>query len=93
MRTTRINTFIAKDGMVNELHEFLVSIISVITQLPGCESCHLLRRQDNAHELVIIESWTSVAAHQAAAQAIPPEKIAMVMPLLSQPPSGAYYMA
>jgi quinol monooxygenase YgiN len=93
MRTTRINTFIAKDGMANELHEFLTSIISVITQLPGCESCNVLHRQDDAHELVIIETWTSVAAHQAAAQTIPPEKIAMLMPLLSKPPSGAYYLA
>ena len=91
MSITRINRFQAKQGMVEELHAFLQSIISMVLQAPGCESCKLLRNQEDAHELVIIEEWASVAAHQAAAKNIPPEKIAAVMPMLANPPSGAYY--
>jgi quinol monooxygenase YgiN len=91
MSITRINRFHAKQGMVDQLHAFLQSIISMVLQAPGCESCKLLRNQEDAHELVIIEEWASVAAHQAAAKNIAPEKIAAVMPMLANPPSGAYY--
>lgn len=73
MSTTRINTFHAKDGMANNLREFLISIIPIIEQSQGCESCRLLQGQDDANEFVVIEVWASVAAHQASVKNIPPE--------------------
>jgi len=91
MSVTRINTFRAKEGLSNNLREFLVSIIPLIEQSPGCQSCQLLQHHDNVNEFVIIEVWTSVAAHQASVKNIPPEKFAVVMPLLAGPPSGSYY--
>jgi hypothetical protein len=35
--------------------------------------------------------WDDIASHQAAAAAIPPEKLAEVRPLLAEPPKGRYY--
>lgn len=95
MSTTRINTFRAKDGMAGNLREFLISIISLIEQSQGCESCQLLQSQDsaNANEFVVIEVWASVSAHQALVKNIPPEKLGVVMPMLVSPPSGSYYAA
>ena len=93
MSITRVNTFRAKDGMANSLREFLISIIPLIEQSRGCESCQLLRSQDNANEFVVIEVWASVTAHQASVKNIPPEKFGVVMPMLVSPPSGSYYAA
>ena len=93
MSTTRINTFHAKDGMADNLREFLISIIPIIEQSQGCESCQLLQGQDNANEFVVIEVWTSVTAHQTSVKNIPPEKLGVVMPMLASPPSGSYYAA
>jgi quinol monooxygenase YgiN len=91
MSITRITRFQAKPGMVDQLRAFLQTVISMVLQAPGCETCRLLHNQEHDHELVIIEEWVSVAAHQAAAKNIPSEKIAEVMPMLANPPSGAYY--
>ena len=93
MSATRINTFLAKDGMADSLREFLISIIPLIEQSQGCESCQLLQSQDNANEFVIIEVWASVSAHQASVKNIPPEKFGVVMPMLASPPSSSYYTA
>lgn len=91
MNITRINKFEAKDGMGGKLHAFLTSIVPLIEQAPGCESCKLLRSQENANQFLIIEVWASVAAHQASVKNIPPEKLSVVMPMLANPPSGSYY--
>jgi quinol monooxygenase YgiN len=93
MSTTRINTFRAKDGMASNLREFLISIIPLIEQSQGCESCQLLQSQDNTNEFVVIEVWASVSAHQASVKNIPPEKLGVVMPMLASQPSGSYYTA
>jgi quinol monooxygenase YgiN len=57
----------------------------------GCLSCRLLRRVANPAHLAIIDEWESIEAHQNAAKAIPPEKMAQAMTLFARPPSGAYY--
>jgi len=93
MSTTRINTFRAKDGSASELREFLISIIPLIKQSEGGESCQRLQSQDDANEFVVIEVWTSVSAHQASVKNIPPEKFGVVMPMLAIPPRGSYYAA
>ncbi|MDB5800514.1 MAG: hypothetical protein JWL63_1453 [Rhodocyclales bacterium] len=91
MSITRINNFEAKPGQADRLGEFLVSIVPLIEQSQGCESCQLLRSQENFNAFAIIEIWMSVAAHQASVKQIPPEKIAAVMPMLATPPTGTYY--
>jgi quinol monooxygenase YgiN len=93
MSTTRISTFLAKDGMASNLREFLISIIPLIEESRGCESCQVLQSQDDANEFVVIEIWDSAAAHQASVKSIPPEKLAFVMAMLASPPSGTYYAA
>ncbi len=91
MNITRITTFRAKDGKVNNLREFLVSIIPLIAGSQGCEACQLLQNQGSANEFVVIEVWVSVAAHQASVKNIPAEKFGAVMAMLANPPSGSYY--
>jgi heme oxygenase (mycobilin-producing) len=93
MSITRISKFEAKDGMGDKLHAFLASVISLVEQSPGCESCRVLRSQENSNEFLVVEQWISVAAHQASVKNIPPEKIGAVMPMLARPPSGSYYAA
>jgi hypothetical protein len=39
MSVTRINKFEAKEGVAISLHEFLMSIVPLIEQSQGCESC------------------------------------------------------
>jgi len=93
MTIIRINQFEAKKGLEEELFEFLRSVISTIEKSRGCKSCQLLRSTDNPAQLAIIEEWDSIEDHQAAARAIPPEKMTQAMALFAKPPSGAYYRA
>ncbi|MDB5815398.1 MAG: hypothetical protein JWN23_2515 [Rhodocyclales bacterium] len=91
MSVMRITNFEAKDDMAERLGTLLTSVIPLIEQSPGCESCRLLRSQDNDKSFVMIEAWSSIAEHQASVKQIPPEKIIAAMTLLAAPPSGIYY--
>ena len=91
MTITRINQFEARASREESLHAFLQSVISVIETCPGCLSCRLLRSVDNPACLAIIEEWENIEAHQSAASAIPPEKLAEAAALFARPPAGMYY--
>jgi len=91
MSITRINHFESAEGKADELRQFLQGVITVVQSVDGCLGCKLLQDPDQPRRLAIVEVWDSVAAHQAAAQAIPPEEIAKVMPLLAGSPMGNYY--
>jgi len=91
MSIVRINEFQAAADKATALRQFLRSVINVIERSPGCQGCELLADQEDDTRLAIIETWDSIAAHQAAATQIPPEKIAEVRPLLAEPSKGRYY--
>jgi quinol monooxygenase YgiN len=91
MSVVRINEFHAASNKTTALRDFLRAVIAEIETAPGCQGCELLADQQDNTCLVIVETWDSVAAHQAAADRIPPEKIAEVRPLLAAPPKGHYY--
>jgi heme-degrading monooxygenase HmoA len=93
MSVTRINKYEAKEGMATDLYDFLMSIVPLVEQSQGYTSCQVIQNQEHQNEFVVIEVWDSVFAHQASAKNIPPEKIGVVMPLLTNPPSGSYYAA
>ena len=91
MAIKRINYFHAATGSEQALRAFLQSVISVIKAAEGCQAVELLVDQEDASQLVIVEQWTNVDSHQAAAKLIPPSKLAEVGPLLASPPKGQYY--
>lgn len=91
MPIKRVNHFRAAPGQEEALRVFLQSVLAVIRTAPGCETVELLVNQGDASQLVILEQWTDVASHQAAANLIPPSELAAVAPLLAEPPKGAYY--
>lgn len=91
MSIIRINTFTAKPGAEQQLHEFLSSVIAVIKSSPGCIACTLLQGAEDQAQLAIIETWESISAHQAAASAIPAEQLTHAMAMFAKPPSGIYY--
>ncbi|HET8668832.1 MAG TPA: antibiotic biosynthesis monooxygenase family protein [Terriglobales bacterium] len=91
MAVTRINLFTAKPGSEAQLCQFLDSILPIIRSCEGCHSCRLLLGAEDSSQLAIIEEWESIAAHQAAARAIPQEQIAQASTLFAKPPTGVYY--
>lgn len=91
MTITRINQFEAKASAEEQLYVFLQSVISTIASCPGNISVRLLRGSENPACLAIIEEWDSIASHQAAAKAIPREKLAEAAALFAKPPTGMYY--
>jgi len=91
MAITRINTFEAKPGKAAALREFLTSVISLISDAPGCRSVELLLGADNSGQLAIIEVWDSVAAHQGSVSRIPPHLFKQAQDLFAAPAVGAYY--
>ncbi|MEO7328420.1 MAG: antibiotic biosynthesis monooxygenase family protein [Minicystis sp.] len=91
MAITRINHFEAKPGAEEKLYAFLQSVIETIRGCEGSLSCRLLRSTESPEKLAIIEEWESIESHQAAAKAIPKERMAEAMTLFGKPPSGMYY--
>lgn len=91
MAVTRLNDFHAVPGKEIALRDFLRSVIALVERAPGCLAVELLLdHEDHAH-FVIVERWTDVAAHRAAASRVPVEKMGEVRPLLAESPSGRYY--
>jgi quinol monooxygenase YgiN len=91
MSVTRINEFQAKPGQEEALKAFLEGVVSGIAATAGCASCQLLQALDEPARFVVLEVWSSRAAHQSAAHAIAPDEIAKVMAMLAAPPKGAYF--
>jgi quinol monooxygenase YgiN len=91
MAIVRINEFTAAPGKAADLRAFLASVISVIEDADGCVACELLTDREDDARLVIVETWESVAAHQAAAAKIPPGQMAQFRALVAEPPKGRYY--
>jgi len=91
MAVTRINHFESKPGAEEKLQALLRSVIGIILNCPGVVSCKLLRSVEKHSSFAIIEKWDSIEAHQRAAKAIPPEKMAEAMALFAKPPVGEYY--
>jgi quinol monooxygenase YgiN len=84
MAITRINHFEAKPESAAELRAFLTSVVGVIQSTAGCRSVRLLEALDAPQRLVIVEVWDSVAAHQAAAGAIPAAQLEKATALVAQ---------
>lgn len=91
MPVTRIGEVQAKDGLVDDLRDFLTSILPGIQESEGCESVQLLQGADDPSMFVVIEVWESIEAHQASVKNIPAEKLGEIMPLLATSPSGSYF--
>ena len=91
MSISRIGEIQAKEGLIEELREFLISIMPGIQSSEGCETVQLYQSQDDLSKFMMIEVWDRVESHQASVKNIPPEKLGEIRPLLATSPSGSYY--
>ena len=91
MSISRIGEVQAKEGVADELREFLISIIPGIKSSEGCESVQLYQSQDEPSRFMMIEVWDSIESHQASVKNIPPEKLGEIRPLLATSPRGSYF--
>ena len=91
MSIARIGTFSGKPGQIDELKDFLFSIIPMIQSSPGCESVQLYQSREDPSSFTMIEIWDSIESHQASVKNIPPEKLAGIRPLLGTSPQGSYH--
>ena len=91
MSISRIGEVLGKPEFVNELREFLLSIMPAIRYSAGCESVQLYQSEDDPSKFLMIEVWDSVESHQASVKNIPPEKLGEIRPLLATSPSGSYF--
>lgn len=48
-------------------------------------------REAALRAFLILEAWTDIAAHQAAASQVPPDMYAALKELIAEPPRGRYY--
>jgi len=51
----------------------------------------LLEAQEEPNQLVVVEVWESVEAHQAAVMLVPRDLLERAMGLFAKPARGAYY--
>jgi len=92
MSVSRLGEVQAREGLVDELKEFLLSIMPGIKSSEGCDSVQLYQSHEDPSRFMMIEVWDSVESHQASVKNIPPEKLGEIQPLLASPPSGSYYV-
>jgi quinol monooxygenase YgiN len=83
----------AKPELIEELREFLISILPIIKSSKGCEAVQLFQSQDDPSRFLMLEVWDSVESHQASVKNIPTEKLGEIRPLLATSPSGSYFSA
>jgi quinol monooxygenase YgiN len=91
MSVARIGEVQSREGLTNELKEFLISIMPGIKSSEGCESVQLYQSQDDPSKFMMIEVWDSVESHQASVKNIPAEKLGEIRPLLATSPGGRYF--
>jgi quinol monooxygenase YgiN len=91
MAVTRINEFQGHADHAHALRDFLRSIITLIIDAPGCQSCVLLRDHDDPTRFAIIETWESIEAHRASVSLIPPSLLQEAGTLFAAPARGTYY--
>ena len=91
MSISRIGETQAKPELIEELRDFLISIMPLIKSSQGCESVLLYQNQDDPTKFTMIEVWDSVGSHQASVKNIPPELLAKIRPMLGSVPSGGYF--
>src|SRR5215213_7041983 len=91
MSISRIGEFQAKEGSMEELREFLTSIMPGIKASEGCESVQLYQSQEDPSRFTMIEVWDSIESHQASVRNIPIEKLGEIRQYLASSPSGGYF--
>ena len=91
MSVSRIGEVHAKLESVEELRDFLLSIMPGIKASQGCESVQLYQSEDDPSKFMMIEVWDSVESHQVSVKNIPPEKLGEIQPLLATSPRGSYF--
>ncbi|HEU4746798.1 MAG TPA: antibiotic biosynthesis monooxygenase family protein [Anaerolineales bacterium] len=91
MSISRIGEIQAKEGLQEELREFLISIMPGIQSSEGCETVQLYQSQDDPSKFMMIEVWDSIESHQASVKNIPAEKLGEIRRLLATSPSGSYF--
>lgn len=91
MSVARIGEVQAREGLIDELREFLISIMPGIKSSQGCESVQLCQSQEDPSKFMMIEVWDRVESHQESVKNISAEKLGEIRPLLATSPSGRYY--
>ena len=76
---------------LSQLTIALSDIAPKILNAHGCESCEILTSTEGQEKVVIIEQWTSIEAHQAAARQIDPQDFQKIIGFLKGKPTGRYY--
>ena len=91
MSVSRIGEVQAKPESVEQLRDFLSSIMPGIKASQGCESVQLYQSEEDPSKFLMIEVWDSVESHQASVKNIAPEKLGEIRPLLATSPRGSYF--
>jgi quinol monooxygenase YgiN len=91
MAITRINRFQAHKEHAQALRDLLESFVPMIRDSDGCLDCQVLQNLDEPAQIVVIEIWESVEAHQASVKNIPPDALQKAINLIARPPESAYY--
>jgi len=91
MSVSRIGEFTGKPAQIDELKDFLLSIMPIMKSSQGCESVYLYQSQEDPTRFTMIETWDNIESHQASVKNIPSEKLAEIRPLLASTPTGSYY--
>jgi len=78
----RINEFRALVGRRDDLRDALNAVLPSIREAAGCIACQLLESQDDPLKFVVLEVWTTRAAHAEGVRDIPGDTLRRTMTLV-----------
>lgn len=85
----RLYRMTARDADGGALRAALEALAAKVRPIEGCEGAELLQDADRADHFVLLERWTSAAAHKAGGKLLGKEAFAPVMAVLATPPEAA----
>jgi len=88
----RINEFRALVGRRDDLRDALNAVLPSIREAAGCIACQLLESQDDPLKFVVLEVWTTRAAHAEGVRDIPGDTLRRTMTLVDDVPRGEYFL-
>jgi quinol monooxygenase YgiN len=91
MSISRIGEVQAKPELIEDLRDFVISILPMIKSSAACESVQLYQSQGDPAKFIMIEIWDGIESHQASVKNIPAEKLTEIRPLLAGSLRGGYF--
>lgn len=91
MSVTLINKFTGHPGKGDDVLAWLAPAAKGFPSAPGCDSAYVMRNTENPDEIISVEVWDSIEAHQTFMKSMQEGGMEDAMKTLASQPEGEYF--